>query len=89
MHIQVNNFGGEPITVTPGTTIEVSLHSRDWFPLYIRSGLHHTTVYLRRDQLHALFRQINECLRDSYLAEAKDPGEQSHDDWSARRGGQL
>lgn len=52
---------GEPITVTIGTTVEVSAaHGANWFPLHIASGLHSTTVYLRRAQLHALRCRLDE-----------------------------
>jgi hypothetical protein len=55
----------EPITIGGGGTIEVSdSHGPDWFPMYVQSGLHQTTVYLRRAQLEALSARLNEILDD-------------------------
>jgi hypothetical protein len=91
MPIKPNDGGGEPITVTTGTTIEVSAHGSDWFPVRIRSGMHHTTIYLRRAQLVAFIAQINDCLLNSNPPEPWDPGEPEdpHDDWSVKRGDEL
>jgi hypothetical protein len=54
----------ELITLSTGTTIEVSEHSPDWFPMHIVSGLHNTTLYFRRAQLLALQTRLNEILDD-------------------------
>lgn len=51
------------ITITPGTTISVhDTHGDDWFPLYIQSDLHQTTLYFRRVQLVALQERLDEIL---------------------------
>lgn len=65
-------MSAEPITVEVGTTIEVGAdHGPDWFPLNIRSGLHSTTLYLRRAQLHALRERLDEIDHGVPQPEAK------------------
>lgn len=51
----------EPITVGVGTCVDVDAsHGPDWFPLFVHSGMHRTTLYLRRAQLHALRCRLDE-----------------------------
>ena len=62
----MTNDTAEPITLSTGTTIFVQDgFGDDWFPLYVQSGLHNTTVYVRRAQLKALQARLNEILGDS------------------------
>jgi hypothetical protein len=65
MPVEPNETAGEPITVTTGTTIEVSGVNPNWFAVWVRSGLHDTTIYLRRVQLHALRVRLDE-IDDSF-----------------------
>lgn len=56
----------EPITITPGTYVEiVDVHGDNWFPFHVRSGLYDTTVYFKRAQLTALRDRLNGILGDN------------------------